>query len=235
MDFSVLRIAGTPGVTLRDRHGSRSVRSRTRACPRIGLRTGPVPARVAAPPSGPLTAGWKAEAFSPGTGPRGAARTPAPPLRRAEGASGTDARPPGAGRPGRPRPVSAEPSAGSVGAVARPGRRSPEGAGPGRLPGMSFERDAGRVEIYTDGACKGNPGPGGWGVLLRWGPHEKELYGGEAETTNNRMELTAAIVALESLTRRVPVVLHTDSTYVRDGITRWVHGWKRNGWRTSGK
>ncbi|GAA1087775.1 ribonuclease HI [Nocardiopsis composta] len=100
---------------------------------------------------------------------------------------------------------------------------------------MSFERDAGRVEIYTDGACKGNPGPGGWGVLLRWGPHEKELYGGEAETTNNRMELTAAIVALESLTRRVPVVLHTDSTYVRDGITRWVHGWKRNGWRTSGK
>src|SRR5690606_32847689 len=136
---------------------------------------------------------------------------------------------------GRPRPVSAEPSAGSVGAVARPGRRSPEGAGPGRLPGMSFERDAGRVEIYTDGACKGNPGPGGWGVLLRWGPHEKELYGGEAETTNNRMELTAAIVALESLTRRVPVVLHTDSTYVRDGITRWVHGWKRNGWRTSGK
>ncbi|MFW5418296.1 ribonuclease HI [Nocardiopsis sp. CNT-189] len=100
---------------------------------------------------------------------------------------------------------------------------------------MSIERDAGRVEIYTDGACKGNPGPGGWGVLLRWGRHEKELYGGEAETTNNRMELTAAIVALESLTRPVPVVLHTDSTYVRDGITRWVHGWKRNGWRTSGK
>ncbi|WP_460855242.1 ribonuclease HI [Nocardiopsis coralliicola] len=92
-----------------------------------------------------------------------------------------------------------------------------------------------RVEIYTDGACKGNPGPGGWGVLLSWGGHDKELYGGESETTNNRMELMAAIVALESITRPAPVRLHTDSTYVRNGITGWIHGWKRNGWRTSTK
>mgnify|MGYP001945669622 CR=1 FL=1 len=91
------------------------------------------------------------------------------------------------------------------------------------------------VVAYTDGACKGNPGPGGWGVVLRYGRHVKELYGGEGETTNNRMELMGAIVALESLTRPVPVVLHTDSTYVRNGITRWVHGWKRNGWLTSSK
>ena len=91
------------------------------------------------------------------------------------------------------------------------------------------------MEIYTDGACKGNPGPGGWGVLLSWGGHDKELYGGESETTNNRMELMAAIVALESITRPAPVRLHTDSTYVRNGITGWIHGWKRNGWRTSTK
>lgn len=90
------------------------------------------------------------------------------------------------------------------------------------------------VEIYTDGACSGNPGPGGWGVLLRYGSHERELCGGEAEaTTNNRMELTAAIQALESLTRPVAVRLHTDSTYVRNGITSWLPRWKRNGWRTA--
>ncbi|MXP10179.1 ribonuclease HI [Pseudoblastomonas halimionae] len=92
-----------------------------------------------------------------------------------------------------------------------------------------------RVEIFTDGACKGNPGPGGWGALLRMGENEKELSGGEANTTNNRMEMLAAIRALEALTRPCVVDLHTDSTYVRDGITKWIHGWKRNGWRTAAK
>jgi ribonuclease HI len=92
------------------------------------------------------------------------------------------------------------------------------------------------VEIYTDGACSGNPGPGGWGALLRFGAHEKELYGGEAgRTTNNRMELTAPIRALESLTRPSVVLLYTDSTYVRNGITKWLPQWKRNGWLTSGR
>ncbi|TCK24723.1 ribonuclease HI [Pseudonocardia endophytica] len=89
------------------------------------------------------------------------------------------------------------------------------------------------VEIFTDGACRPNPGPGGWGVVLRYGAHERELSGGEAGvTTNNRMELTATIRALETLTRRSVVHLHTDSTYVRNGITRWMDGWKRRGWRT---
>lgn len=92
---------------------------------------------------------------------------------------------------------------------------------------------AGLVEIWTDGACSGNPGPGGWGVVLRAGAHEKELSGGEAGTTNNRMELTAAIMALETLTRPCRVVLHTDSQYVRGGITGWIEGWKRNGWKTA--
>lgn len=96
---------------------------------------------------------------------------------------------------------------------------------------------AGRVvEIWTDGACSGNPGPGGWGVVLRYGAHERELYGGEpVPTTNNRMELMAAIQALESLTRPVTVHLHTDSTYVRNGITSWLASWKRNGWLTAAK
>lgn len=90
------------------------------------------------------------------------------------------------------------------------------------------------VVIYTDGACSGNPGPGGWGAVLRYGDHEKELYGGEAApTTNNRMELTAPIQALESLTRPSVVHIHTDSSYVRNGITSWLRNWKRNGWRTS--
>jgi len=92
-----------------------------------------------------------------------------------------------------------------------------------------------RIEMYTDGACSGNPGPGGWGVLLRWRDHEKELFGGEAETTNNRMELMAAIQGIESLKRSSLVDLYTDSTYVRDGITKWIHGWKKNGWRTAAK
>jgi ribonuclease HI len=92
------------------------------------------------------------------------------------------------------------------------------------------------VEIYTDGACSGNPGPGGWGAVLRFGAHVKELCGGEAgQTTNNRMELTAAIEALEALTRPAGVRLHTDSTYVRSGITAWMAGWKRNGWHTRDK
>jgi ribonuclease HI len=89
------------------------------------------------------------------------------------------------------------------------------------------------VEIFTDGACKGNPGPGGWGAIIRSGEREKELSGGEPLTTNNRMEMMAAIGALEALRRPCDVVLHTDSLYLRDGITRWIHGWQRNGWRTA--
>ena len=92
-----------------------------------------------------------------------------------------------------------------------------------------------RVEIFTDGACKGNPGPGGWGALLRMGKHEKELSGSDPHTTNNRMELTAAIKALDALIEPCEVVLHTDSKYVMDGITRWVHGWKKNGWKTASR
>ena len=91
------------------------------------------------------------------------------------------------------------------------------------------------VAIATDGACKGNPGPGGWGALLRFGEVEKELSGGENPSTNNRMEMMAAIMALESLKRPCAVILTTDSVYVRDGITKWIHGWKRNGWRTAAK
>jgi ribonuclease HI len=91
------------------------------------------------------------------------------------------------------------------------------------------------VVIHTDGACSGNPGPGGWGAILRYGGHEKELKGGEKLTTNNRMELTAAIMALEALTRPATVEIHTDSQYVKDGISKWIHGWKRNGWKTSDK
>ncbi len=89
------------------------------------------------------------------------------------------------------------------------------------------------VEIYTDGACRGNPGPGGWGVLLRAGARERELFGGEPQTTNNRMELTAAIRALEALRRPCRVALYTDSTYVRHGITQWLAEWQRRGWRTA--
>ncbi|MBV1901386.1 MAG: ribonuclease HI [Kordiimonadaceae bacterium] len=91
------------------------------------------------------------------------------------------------------------------------------------------------VIIYTDGACSGNPGPGGWGALLLYGSDEKELTGGEFETTNNRMELTAAIQALNALKRRCTIELHTDSTYVKDGITKWIIGWKAKGWRTAAK
>jgi len=91
------------------------------------------------------------------------------------------------------------------------------------------------VEIYTDGACKGNPGPGGWGVLLKSGGVEKELFGGERETTNNRMEMLAVIMALESLKRPCHVVLHADSQYVLKGITEWLAGWKARGWKTAAK
>ena len=92
-----------------------------------------------------------------------------------------------------------------------------------------------KVEAFTDGACKGNPGPGGWGVVLRMGAHEKELSGGDPATTNNRMELTAAIEALNALTRPCQVKVFTDSRYVMDGLTKWIHGWRRNGWRTADK
>jgi ribonuclease HI len=91
------------------------------------------------------------------------------------------------------------------------------------------------VDIWTDGACSGNPGPGGWGAVLRYGETEKELSGGEAATTNNRMELMAAIQALEALKRHSKVRLHTDSKYVMDGLTKWIHGWKKNGWKTADK
>lgn len=91
------------------------------------------------------------------------------------------------------------------------------------------------VIIYTDGACSGNPGPGGWGAVMRFGDVEKELHGGEEDTTNNRMELRAAIEALEALTKPCKVILHTDSKYVKDGITLWIHGWKQKGWKTAAK
>jgi ribonuclease HI len=90
-----------------------------------------------------------------------------------------------------------------------------------------------KVELFTDGACRGNPGPGGWGALLRAGTQERELSGGEPLTTNNRMELLAAIRGLQALKRPALVTLYTDSMYVKDGITKWVHNWRRNGWRTS--
>lgn len=98
---------------------------------------------------------------------------------------------------------------------------------------MNIEAES--VEIYADGACKGNPGPGGWGVWLKYGEHEKELFGGELDTTNNRMELTAVIRALESLNRACKVRIFTDSVYVQKGITEWIIGWKSRGWRTSDK
>lgn len=91
------------------------------------------------------------------------------------------------------------------------------------------------ITIYTDGACSGNPGPGGWGAILKYNGHLKELNGGEADTTNNRMELMAAISALQSLKEPCQVDLFTDSVYVRDGISKWIEGWKRNGWKTAAK
>jgi ribonuclease HI len=93
----------------------------------------------------------------------------------------------------------------------------------------------GRVTIHTDGACSGNPGPGGYGAILQWGEHTRELKGGEPHTTNNRMELMAAIVALETLKRPCTADIHTDSQYLRNGIMTWINGWKRNGWKTADK
>ncbi|MCF7978489.1 ribonuclease HI [Lamprobacter modestohalophilus] len=95
-----------------------------------------------------------------------------------------------------------------------------------------LDRATPAVEVFTDGACKGNPGPGGWGALMRYGAHEKELYGGERQTTNNRMELMAVIQALEALKRQSTVILTVDSRYVQDGVERWMARWKRNGWMT---
>lgn len=100
---------------------------------------------------------------------------------------------------------------------------------------MSGSADAARVRIYTDGACKGNPGPGGWGALLQQDGGEKELCGGEADTTNNRMELTAVIRALEALKRSCEIDLYTDSQYVQKGISEWIASWKRRGWKTAGR
>jgi ribonuclease HI len=100
---------------------------------------------------------------------------------------------------------------------------------------MSQQPDDKVVDIFTDGACSGNPGPGGWGAVLRYDGHEKEIHGGERLTTNNRMELMAAIMGLESLKRPVKARVHTDSQYLRNGITEWIRGWKRNGWRTADK
>ena len=91
------------------------------------------------------------------------------------------------------------------------------------------------IDVFADGACKGNPGPGGWGALLRWNGRERELWGGEAGTTNNRMELTAVIRALEAISRPLPVRVHTDSKYVQQGMTAWLPGWKRNGWKTANR
>jgi ribonuclease HI len=100
---------------------------------------------------------------------------------------------------------------------------------------MSIEQAEEPIKIYTDGACKGNPGPGGWGAWLRAGVHEKELWGGESLTTNNRMELTAVIEALGALRKPSRVAVYTDSAYVKNGITQWIHGWKQRGWRTADK
>ncbi len=91
------------------------------------------------------------------------------------------------------------------------------------------------IEIFTDGACRGNPGPGGWGAILRYKAHEKELSGGEANTTNNRMELMAAIKGIEAVQKNLPIHLYTDSEYLRKGITEWIHAWKKNGWKSAQK
>ena len=98
-----------------------------------------------------------------------------------------------------------------------------------------MSKPAKQIEMFTDGACSGNPGPGGWGALLRYGAHEKELGGGENDTTNNRMEMMAVVQGLAALTSRCNVTLHTDSKYVMDGVTKYMHNWKRNGWRTADK
>jgi ribonuclease HI len=100
---------------------------------------------------------------------------------------------------------------------------------------VSDDLDPDAVHLFTDGACSGNPGPGGWGAILRWRGQEKELSGAEPETTNNRMELFAAIAGLEALKRPARVRIHTDSMYLKDGITKWIHAWKKKGWKTADK
>lgn len=100
---------------------------------------------------------------------------------------------------------------------------------------MSGDLDENTVHLFTDGACSGNPGPGGWGAILRWRDQEKEMSGAEPETTNNRMELFAAIAGLEALKRPARVRIHTDSMYLKDGITKWIHAWKKKGWKTADK
>ena len=100
---------------------------------------------------------------------------------------------------------------------------------------MTDDLDENVVHLFTDGACSGNPGPGGWGVILRWRDHEKEMSGAEMNTTNNRMELFAAIAGLEALKRPARVRIHTDSKYLQDGITKWIHAWKAKGWKTADK
>ena len=112
--------------------------------------------------------------------------------------------------------------------------RQPDSAAPGRRGARGMTAAMKAVEVHTDGACLGNPGPGGWAALLRYRGKERELAGGEPLTTNNRMELMAAIVALETLSEACAIVLHTDSQYVRQGITQWMPGWVRRGWKTSG-
>ena len=119
--------------------------------------------------------------------------------------------------------------------MAQTKNREPSGNRSGLPAGTTKERNLNQVVIYTDGACKGNPGPGGWGVLLQAGVHRKELFGGELVTTNNRMELTAVIEALRALKRPCDVLLYLDSEYVRKGITEWIHGWKAKNWRTAAK
>jgi ribonuclease HI len=100
---------------------------------------------------------------------------------------------------------------------------------------MSANATGNIVEIFTDGACSGNPGPGGWGAILRWNGTEREISGGARDTTNNRMEMTAALEAIRAMKRQVPIHIHTDSTYLRDGITKWIHAWKAKGWKTANK
>ena len=97
------------------------------------------------------------------------------------------------------------------------------------------DKEMEQIDIYTDGACKGNPGPGGWGALLRSGTHEKEIFGGERHTTNNRMEITAVIESLKLVKKKAKVCIYTDSTYVKDGISSWIKQWKINGWKTAAK
>ena len=127
------------------------------------------------------------------------------------------------------------PKASKTPAAKRPAAGKKPAAAPKPAAAAPTPARPGVVDVFTDGGCSGNPGPGGWGAILRFGATERELSGGEADTTNNRMELTAAIAALEALKRPCVVALHTDSQYLRDGVTKWMFGWKKNGWKTADK